>query len=149
MINIEKIQEAINPVLKKHSVFLIDMVVRGERRSKVVEIYIDNYSGITTDLCAEVSRDIVKIINEENLITGNYQLNISSPGLNRPLKYPMQYHKHIGYQIEINYVNGSEILKLVGKLVAVDDESITVKYNDKDYQIKFDSILKAIIKTPW
>lgn len=149
MVNIEKIQEAIKPVLDKHSVLLIDLVVRGERKSKIIEIFIDNYSGITTDLCVEVSRDVLKLIDEENLVTGNYQLNISSPGLSRPLKYPVQYHKHIGYQIEISFMNGSEIQKVVGELVAVDNESVTIKYNNQDFNIKFDDILKAIIKTPW
>lgn len=149
MINIDKIQEAIAPVLEKHSVLLIDLIVRGERKSKVIEIFIDNFTGVTTDLCAEVSRDVLKIFDDENLVNGDYQLNISSPGLNRPLKYPVQYHKHIGYNIEINFINGSEIQKVIGELTAVNDKFITVQDNKQTYQIEFNNITKAIVQTPW
>ncbi|RCK76547.1 MAG: hypothetical protein IGBAC_0909 [Ignavibacteriae bacterium] len=150
MVNIDKIQEALTPVFEKHSVILIDMVVRGERGSKVLEIFVDNYSGITTDLCAEISRDVAFVLDNENLINGNYTLNISSPGLNRPLKFPVQYYKHIGYLIEVNMMEGDQMKKITGELKAVDSDAITISDETKnDHQIKFNDIIKAIIKTPW
>ncbi len=150
MVNLEKIQEAIKPVLQKYSVILIDMVIRGERGRKVVEIFVDNYSGITTDLCAEISRDVALVFDNEDLINGNYTLNISSPGLNRPLKYPLQYHKHIGYLLEISLMDGDQLKKVQGNLKAVNLETITLTdQTQTDYQIKFSDIIKAIVKTPW
>lgn len=147
---LENIKNLIKPVLDKHSVFLVDIVIRGERGSKLVEVFIDNYNGVTADLCADVSRDVSRILNEENIISGNYFLNISSPGLNRPLKFPEQYHKHIGHKIEVEHKDNEELKKIRGELIKADDSEITISDNkNSQIKIKYSNIIKALIKTPW
>ncbi len=148
---IEKLENLIIPVTRKHDVFLIDISYRGEGGRKVLEIFIDNKNGITTEICADISNELSKILDEENTLKGNYNLNVSSPGLDRPLKYIEQYYKHIGHPLEIRYHDEIGILtNTEGLLTEIKENLISLKNDDKtDFVIEFKKINKAIVKTPW
>lgn len=146
----QKIEALIAPIIEQHKLLLIDIVFRGERQSKVLEIFIDNRDGITAEICSTVSRDIAKILDSEDVITGKYYLNVSSPGISSTLKYPEQYHKHVGRLIEVKLKNPEDLVKADGKLLEVVSDSIAVESESGDVlKISFDNILEANIKTAW
>ncbi len=146
----QKIEKLIAPILEQHKLFLIEINFRGERQSKVLEVFIDNQEGITAEICSNVSRDISKILDSEDVISGKYYLNVSSPGISRPLKFIGQYHKHKGRIIELKLKNREELIKASGKLVKVNTDSIEVENEKGDIlNISFDSICEANIKAAW
>lgn len=146
----QKIEALIAPIIEQYKLFLIDIVLRGERQSKVLEVYIDNREGITAGICSNVSRDIATILDSDDLITGKYYLNVSSPGISRALKYIGQYHKHIGRFIEVKLKNQGDLGKVVGKLLEVGDDSVAVENESGDIlKISFDNIVEANIKAAW
>ncbi len=145
MWNMEKqqIYSRIEEIVKAHGFVLIDLVFRGDHHLRIVEVYIDGERGVTTDDCAEVSRSINELIEAENLLEENYRLDVSSPGVDRPLKFLIQYGKHVNRKLEVEFKDGEEVKKLVGKLIRVEDDNLFFTEKNSEYKINFSSIVKA------
>src|SRR4030042_1586705 len=95
MISAERIRTCIDEELRRNDLFLIDLVVSSSNRIKVV---IDSMKGITVDECARLSRTIENKLDRDE---EDFDLEVSSPGLDRPLVLPFQYLKNTGRQIEV------------------------------------------------
>lgn len=99
---------------------IIDMIERGERGTKVVEIFVDNEEGLMLDELAKLNRDLNRMIDDNFPVNDISKLVISSPGAERPFKYIWQLKKHLGRILEIEFENGE---KTEGKLLEADEES--------------------------
>jgi len=144
----EKISGLAEPVIGSHGAFLIDVAVRGSQQGRIVEIFIDNDDGITTELCASVSREIGKRLNEENLDPDRYFLVVSSPGTDRPLIFPRQYRKHIGRDLAVKFKDGESYRKLKARLTGTTDSSIFVEETCGNVlEIQFNDIAEARVLT--
>jgi ribosome maturation factor RimP len=139
--NLENIREIAQQIAEQNNLFLIDLIVRGTESSRVIEVFIDGEINISADECALVSREISKQIDEKELLK-SYRLDVSSPGVDRPLIYLKQYPKHLNrlFEIEFNASGTSSIFK--GKLLSIEDEVLTFQSN-KEIKIKFPDIIKA------
>ena len=139
--NFENIREIAQQIAEQNNLFLIDLIVRGTESSRVIEVFIDGEINISADECALVSREISKQIDEKELLK-SYRLDVSSPGVDRPLIYLKQYPKHLTrlFEIEFNASGTSSTFK--GKLVSIEDEVLTFQSN-KEIKIKFPDIIKA------
>ena len=139
--NFENIREIAKQVSEQNNLFLIDLIVRGSEQSRVIEVFIDGEKNISADECALVSREISKQIDEKELLK-SYRLDVSSPGVDRPLIHLKQYPKHLNrlFEIEFNASGTSSTFK--GKLVSIEDDVLTFK-SDKEIKIKFSEIVKA------
>lgn len=142
----ENIKEIVANSVEKNGFLLIELVLRGTERNRVIEVYIDGEKDISADDCALVSRDIEFQIEKLLSKYPNYRLDVSSPGLDRPLKFIKQYLKHIGRKFEITYKSGDETKSLKGKLAAVEDEYLTFISNNKEVIINFNKITKAKVQ---
>jgi ribosome maturation factor RimP len=139
--NFENIREIAQQVAEQNNLFLIDLIVRGSESSRVLEVFIDGEINITADECALVSREISKRIDEKELLK-SYRLDVSSPGVDRPLIYLKQYPKHLNRLFEVEYNASGESSIFKGKLISVEDEVLTFQSN-KEIKIKFPDIVKA------
>jgi ribosome maturation factor RimP len=139
--NFENIREISQQVAEQNNLFLIDLIVRGTESSRVIEVYIDGEQNITADECASVSREISKQIDEKELLK-SYRLDVSSPGVDRPLIYLKQYPKHLNRLFEVEFSASGEPSIFKGKLVLIEDEVLTFQSN-KEIKIKFRDIVKA------
>lgn len=144
----KKIEEISLPIIEARNAFLIDVKVRGSREGKIIEIFIDNDNGITTDICADISKDINKYFDLSNLFYGKYFLVVSSPGTDRSLKYLRQYPKHIGRYLKVVYKEGGVKKVFEGKLTGVMENSINITNDKKEVIIiSHDNILEARVNT--
>ncbi len=120
--------------------FLVDIVTKKDSK---VEVYIDSDSSLSLDTCRIVSRYLENLIEENNWLGEKYTLEVSSPGLDRPLSLLRQYVKNIGRKIRVTKEDGS---KIEGKLTAATPDKIEVEINStKETSIKFDDIKTAKI----
>ena len=144
--NIQKLKDICQSVVEQHEMMFIDFVVRGEGKVKVVELFIDGEDGVTADICAQVSRDISKITEEMELFEGPYRLDVSSPGVSRPLLFLKQYKKHTGRNFEISYIEEDAVKKFKGKLLSIEDEDLTFEINNETKTLGFSQIKSAKVK---
>lgn len=120
----EKIEELVNSHLIDDSIYLVDVEVAGGRSARKVTVLLDSDQGVSIDACARLSRSLSEDLDQLDLLEGNYSLDVSSPGLDQPLKLQRQYKKNIGREVKVVMVTGAE---LKGKLVSVSDEGIKLE----------------------
>jgi ribosome maturation factor RimP len=106
-------------------VFLVSVRVKPVNNIKV---FLDADGGLNIDRCVKINRAMYRTIEEEGWYPdGNFSLEVSSPGIDEPLKLLRQYTKNIGRTVEIIFTNEA---KQEGKLVAVSDQAVTIEYTE-------------------
>jgi ribosome maturation factor RimP len=140
----KNIHDLIEPIVNGSGFFLIDLVVRGEKKNRVVEVYIDSETNVSAEDCAAISREIDKKFEEESVFESGYRLEVSSPGVNRPLKYLKQFPKHINRKFDIAYIDSENVKKFSGTLISIEGNSLVfLKSNREEIKIDFSNIKKA------
>jgi ribosome maturation factor RimP len=104
------------------SQFILDVVISARKGPKKIVVIADGDNGFNIDDCAELSRFLSKVLDERNLVEDNYLLEVSTPGLDHPLKLIRQYRKNIGRSLKVKV---SERV-VEGKLAEVDDQKIVL-----------------------
>jgi ribosome maturation factor RimP len=146
---VKLIGEAAQSCIENKSIFLVDVNVKGNAGHQKVLVFIDGDESFGIDECSAISHRLGDILEEKQWITENYTIEVSSPGVDKPLKFLRQYPKHIGRDMEIVMKDKA---KLVGRLASVDSDYIVIvpaggkqKNKEKDAQVKlaFSEIEKA------
>ena len=111
-----------------------------------VKIYLDGDAGITIDKCVALNRALYKQLEESDMYPGgDFSLEVSSAGLDEPLKLRRQYQKNINRNVEVVMLDGQ---KFIGKLVNVGDEEITIEeYKGKKKEVISHTLLFENIKS--
>lgn len=113
-------------------------------RHSLLRIYIDKPDGIGIEHCQEVSRQVSALLDVEDPIPGNYSLEISSPGIPRPLFSSWQYNRYIGHEVQIKTfkpVNGKR--KLLGTIVSASESTVMLNINNEHQELHYSNIVKA------
>ncbi len=113
-------------------------------RDSVVRIYIDRSDGVDVDDCAKLSRQVSSIFDVEDPIMGVYTLEVSSPGMDRPLFTLEQFKRYVGEQLKVRLRSPFEgRRKFSGRMTAVEGDDIVVAVDDHEYLLPFEMIDKA------
>lgn len=136
--------ELITPICEEHSCFLYDAEFQKEGKTQTLRIYVDKDGGINIDECEAVSRLISKKLDEEDMIATAYQLEVSSPGVERKLTKEWHYEKVMGKQIEISLYAPLDGKKtLTGILETFNTDEITILENGNPISLPRDKIASA------
>jgi ribosome maturation factor RimP len=143
---IQAIEQKINTLLEAHPThFLVDVWVKPTNNIKV---FIDADEGVNLSNLIEYNRKLYKDLEESGMYPdGNFSLEVSSPGLDEPLKKRRQYKKNIGRFVDITLVDGT---KKEGKLLEATEDSVLIEWEEgkgKKKETKQESILFDQIKT--
>ena len=146
-----RIRELSEEVAAAHEAFVVDFRLRGKLQGKVLELFVDTDVGITADRCAAISRDLSARLDHENFSSGRYQLVVSSPGLDRPLKLHRQYRKNVGKNLKVRFRRLEEVKTVVGRVREVTDRRIVLQEKGtwKEIPISFDSIEESKVEIEW
>lgn len=146
----ERIQRIAREVITDSALFLVEVKVRGVKGSRVIEIFVDSDHNIDIDTLASLNREIGFLLDMEDFIDGRYQLNVSSPGLDRPLLMPRQYRKNIGRPLRVKMRSQEDKRNVQGTLKHVGDDYIELETAGGDVQrIAFDAIEESKVILPW
>ncbi len=138
----QNILNAVKEISEKNNLFLLEVLFRGTEKNRVIEIFIDGEDNLSADDCARISREINQVIEKNELLNSAYRLDVSTPGVNRPVKYLKQYKKHINRKFEVRYKSGENKKSITGKLVKIEDDNLYF-YSGREQIIKFEDIIKA------
>ena len=139
----ENIVRISNEIAEKLNFFVIDISFRGDNRKKIIEVFVDAEKNIDADNLAEISREINSIIEDQDIIQQAYRLDVSTPGVDRPLKFLKQFPKHINRNFEVSYKTEDETRTITGKLLSVEREELTFLSDKKEVLIEFKNITTA------
>lgn len=122
----------------------LEFIAQGKH--SMLRVYIDHEDGINVDHCAQVSRQISSVMDVEDPIVHEYNLEVSSPGMDRPIFTLEQYAALAGNIIEVRLrmaFDGRR--KFKGRLVGVEQEDVVVHVDDNEYLLPFELIEKAYV----
>jgi ribosome maturation factor RimP len=147
----EELLPIVNESVNTCGARVIDLVMRGDPRRPVVEIYVDAEGAVTTELCSDISRKIAAGIDAGGFLASTYRLEVSSPGIDRPLKFEWQYRKHIGRDLRMKVqVPGEAPREVLGTLLAADDAGIQIRAaTGGEMQVLFADVLETKVMPPW
>lgn len=141
-----KSEELIQPIVDSFGFELVDIEFVKEAGTFYLRAYIDKPGGITIDDCESVSRRFSDVLDEKDFIDESYILEVSSPGLGRPLKKDKDFARCMGEEIEIRLfapLNGKK--EYEGTLTDYSDGVITI-VTEKDEAIKIDKADTALVR---
>jgi len=135
------------PVLHAEGMELIEVEFRRESHGWVLRLYIDREEGISVDDCAQVSRTLSDLLDVTDPIDYPYHLEVSSPGLNRPLRKGEHFARFVGSTVEIRTRSPvMERRNFKGTLEKVTSHSIHVNCDSVPYEISLENLDKARLK---
>lgn len=97
----ERAWKLLEPILVRDGYEIVEVEWGHEAGGQVLRIYIDRPGGVTVDDCREVSRTVEPVLDVEDLVEGSYHLEVSSPGLDRPLRKPEDFARHAGQRVKV------------------------------------------------
>ena len=132
------------PVIEGMGFELWGVEFRSSHKHAHVKVFIDHKDGITVDHCSDVSHQISGVLDVEDPISVPYTLEVSSPGLERPLMNIGHFEKYIGREIKVRLTWAVEGRKnLHGKIAAVDDDNITVTMDGEEFEFPVSAVKRA------
>lgn len=127
----QKTEKILLPMMEEYGFELVDVEYVKEGQTWYLRAYIDKPGGITIDDCEKVSRRLSDILDEKDYIEDAYVLEISSPGLGRPLKKEKDFKRSLGEEVEIRTYRMVERQKeFTGILQNYDDKTVTIEMED-------------------
>ena len=131
---LEKLESIIKPICSKHNVGLYDVEFINTQHGKVLCVYITKLGGISISDCTKVSKDLNEILdNDETIIADSYTLEVSSPGIERPLKFKKHYMSAINENVKITFLKGEKKETLIGVLKEVNQDFVIVNEEKIDF----------------
>jgi ribosome maturation factor RimP len=127
-----KTEEILIPIIEANNFELVDVEYVKEGANWYLRAYIDKEGGITVDDCEVVSRALGEVLDKEDFIDGAYILEVSSPGLGRPLKKERDFERSLGDEVEVRTYKAIDKQKeFIGILKAYDKNNITLEFEDE------------------
>lgn len=128
----KRTEEILIPIIEEHQFELVDVEYVKEAGTWYLRAYIDKEGGIAVDDCEIVSRALEAVLDEQDFIEDAYILEVSSPGLGRPLKKEKDFVRSMGKEVEIRtYKAVNKEKEFYGCLKAYDKDSVTIELEDE------------------
>jgi ribosome maturation factor RimP len=132
---VDRVRELVLPLLAEREMELYDLEVAGP----VLKVVVDRPGGLDLDALAGATRAVSRALDDADPIAGTYTLEVTSPGLERPLRTPQHYARAVGESVKVKLVAGAaDDRRLAGELVAADDDGITIRTGVDDAGVPVD-----------
>ncbi|QMT58889.1 ribosome maturation factor RimP [Legionella sp. PC997] len=140
----DELEDLLAPTINDMGYELWGCEYLSQGKHSLLRIYIDKIDGIGIEDCEAVSHQVSALLDVEDPISGNYSLEVSSPGIPRPLFKNWQYQRYIGHEVQVKTFKPIEgKRKLLGTIVSVSENTLVLKINNEDQELLFSNIVKA------
>lgn len=144
---IQELERFVGPMAAAFGLDLWGIEFTGAGGKSVLRIYVDSENGVDVDQCARLSRDVSVLLDAEDMIPGSYNLEVSSPGLDRPFFNPGQMEGYEGKEIKVRLTDVYEGSKnFIGVLKTVGEESFTIDCDGDPLEFNFNDVKKAHLR---
>ena len=145
-----RIERHARDVLGNDELFVVGISIRGQKGSRLIEIFVDGDQGVGVKDLARISRELAFILEAEDIVKGKYHLNVSTPGAERALLLERQYQRHVGKKLDLLVVDEDGHISVEGENLGVTDGVLRVRTSSNgSLEIPLERISKAQIILPW
>ena len=136
--------ELIEPIVEGLGYEFVGIEYNPHSKHGMLRIYIDNENGILVDDCSKVSHQVSGVLDVEDPIQGNYQLEVSSPGEDRPIFKLSQFERFIGSTVRVNLFKPiAKRRKITGLIQQVAGDVVQLQEGEELFEVPFDAMSKA------
>jgi ribosome maturation factor RimP len=147
---VEKVRQVAAPVVASEGLELVEVELVGSIGRPTLRLFIDKAGGVSLEDCSSVSRTVSAALDVEDPIEGTYELEVSSPGLDRPLRTPEHFEKYKGEKVRVKTFGPLPELEnrktFVGTLEGFADGKVVVNVDGKVFQVPHDKVSKANVE---
>ncbi len=145
----QKLEGIVLPICEEMGLYLVEIRIKGTAQNPVYQVFADNEKGITLAQCERLSRAIKDELDMDISLPQRYRLDVSSPGLDRPLVHDFEFKKNIGQLLRVTAIQDEKERQFEGKLAGFDREVIELQTKDKTERIRRDQIKQARVQLRW
>lgn len=143
----ERVNALISGYLEQNGIELVDTIYRREQGGMVLRLLVDTPEGITIAQCEKINNYLSELLDKENVIEGRYLLEVSSPGLDRPVKTKRDFERVMGKILKISTYEAIDGKKFhEGEFIGMDSENIVIESEGLSTVIPMNKIAMAKLK---
>jgi len=150
------VQELADRVATGHGVEVLELALRGQGRGRVLSVIIDAEEPVEADVVEVVSKDLSRALDQDDPVAGSYTLEVSTPGLSRPLQTPRDFRRQRGHEVSIVRGGSADTAEGVpgetpvqGVVVDADDEAVTLEVDGSQVRIPLSEVAQGKVVLPW
>ena len=149
------VQELADRVAAGHGVEVLELGLRGQGRGRVLSVVLDGEEPVEADVVEEVSKDLSRALDGADPVAGSYTLEVSTPGLSRPLHTRRDFRRQRGHEVAIvrsgaPAANGDEDAAAVqGVVVDADDEAVVLEVEGSQVRVPLSEVVRGKVVLPW
>lgn len=146
-----RVRKMVEAIIGEGPLYLVDLEIKGRSGAYIVTVFVESDEALDASQLARLSRELGFALETEEVFDGKYSLNVSTPGIERPLGSPRQYRKNIGRTLRVTLAASEEGPRppVEGTLAEVREHGIRVETHKGAQDLPFEDIEKAQVKLPW
>jgi ribosome maturation factor RimP len=145
----DRLQPLIAPIVEKFSAEFLELEIKGSKNNVVVRVIVDAEGGVGVETCAAISRALADELDMADAISSRYRLEVSSPGVDRPLRTLRDFQRNVGREARVRHRQGDAFIETEGTIQSVSENGIVLAALEEALDIAFADIDAGKIKMKW
>ncbi len=130
-----------------HGVEVLELKLRGQGRGRVLSVILDADGPVEADIVERVSKDLSRALDQADPLQGSYILEVTTPGLERPLQSARDFRRQRGHEVTI--VRGGVASSVQGVVLDADDQAVTLDVDGSQVQVPLSDVVRGTVVLPW
>ena len=145
------VQELADRVASGHGVEVLELDLRGQGRGRVLSVVLDAEEPVEADVVELVSKELSRALDEADPVAGRYTLEVSTPGLSRPLHTRRDFRRQRGHEVSIVRATAPdpEASPVQGTVVDVDEEAVVLEVDGEQVRVPLSEVIRGKVVLPW
>jgi len=146
-----RVQELAERVAAANSVEVLQTQLRRQGRSRVLSVVLDADDPVEADVVERVTKELSQLLDEADPLPGSYVLEVTTPGLDRPLRTARDFRRQRGHQVRVTRAPaGADTTAAVqGTVVAVDERAVTLEVGGDRLEVPLSEVVRGTVVLPW
>jgi ribosome maturation factor RimP len=153
------VQELADRVATGHGVEVLELALRGQGRGRVLSVVLDAEEPVEADVVELVSKDLSRALDEADPVAGSYTLEVSTPGLSRPLQTGRDFRRQRGHEVAVvrgrpgpegvDDTDGAGTTSIQGVVVDADDQAVVLEVGGSQVRVPLSEVVRGKVVLPW
>ena len=147
------VQELAERAASGHGVEVLELKLRGQGRGRILSVMLDADEPVEADVVERVSKDLSRALDQADPLAGSYTLEVTTPGLGRPLHSARDFRRQRGHEVSIvrggGDAGGDTTTSVRGVVVAADDEEVTLDVDGSQVRVPLSDVVRGKVVLPW